>query len=196
MISGAGCSKENQIEIIDNPPVVIPDTSVVNYFGNLVIGNSPVPVDTVFTNVQFANSGSTQENVGYDLQTFTGLWVNFFLHWDPNSPNETGIQEGNYTACCAVNMNENAQAQILSWIAAGRNPATMPQIDPSNSYDIYFAADVNVNISNLQEAVRYELIGNDTIWIDRAKVKLSGLLQDSTNQFKAVSGEFVCYFSR
>ncbi len=194
--SGLGCSKENQIELIDNPPDVLPDTTIINYYGNLLLGTSPVPVDTIFTNTLIDSSGGPGLNVGYDLQAMTGPWLSFWMHWDANDPNEMRIMEGDYAGCCSISLNDSARADILTWLVSGQNPALFPNIDPQFAYDLYFSVNVNINISNLEENVRYEVVNNDTLWIDRAKVKMNGIMQDSSNHHKAISGEFICYFGR
>lgn len=193
-----GCSKQDQIEIIDHPPVVVPDTTIINYYGNLLLGNSPMPADTIFTQMQWGgNPSNPNENAGYDLQAMVGQWPTFLLHWEPHSPSEPRIMEGNYTGCCALAMGDSARAQVLQWIVQGSNPDSFPHIDLILSFETFDAYDVTVNISDVIESYRTEIIGTDTFYIDRARVKLSGLMRnDMNNSYKGISGEFICYFGR
>ncbi len=193
-----GCSKQDQIELIDHPPVVVPDTTIINYYGNLLLDNSPMPADTIFAQIQWGgNPSNPNENTGYDLQAMIGQWPSFLLRWDPNSPSESRIMAGNYTGCCALAMSDSARAQVWQWIVEGSNPATSPQIDLIISFETYDAHDVTVNISEVIESYRIEIIGTDTFYIDRARVKLSGLMRnDMNNNYKGISGEFICYFGR
>lgn len=193
-----GCSKQDQIELIDHPPVVVPDTTLINYYGNLLLGTSPMPADTIFTQMQLGgNPANPNENMGYDLQALVGQWPSFLLHWEPLSPNESGIMEGTYTGCCALTMTDSARALIFQWIVEGRNPADFPSLDPAISFETYDAYDVTIQISDVIESVRTEIIGTDTFHLDMARVRLSGLMRNDTSHlYKGISGDFICYFGR
>lgn len=196
LVAAAGCRKENRIEYIDDEPVVVPDTTVQNYYGNLMIGNGLLPADTIFTEVQFGSPANPDENLGYDLQAFIGPWPSFLLHWAPNSVDEPGITEGNYIGCCALTMSDTAREQMLQWVIHGRDPMNVPQLDLNTAFVQYQGQYVTVNISEVIHGVQTQIVGNDTLYIDRAKVKLNGVLLDNQNHAEAVSGEFICYFGR
>ncbi|MBL7781834.1 MAG: hypothetical protein JNM22_11505 [Saprospiraceae bacterium] len=194
----AGCSKQDQIELIDHPPVVVPDTTLINYYGNLLLGTSPLPADTIFTQMQLGgNPANPNENTGYDLQAVVAQWPSFLLHWDPHSPNEPRIEEGIYTGCCALTMTDSTRARIFQWIVEGRDPAEFPLLDPVISFEMYDAYDVTIQISDVIELVRTEIIGTDTFHLDQARVRLSGIMRnDQNNSYKGISGDFICYFGR
>jgi hypothetical protein len=192
---GAGCQKENSLTTVDIPPIVSPDTTIVPYFGNLILGDSPLPVDTIFVDVRFEYNNGSPQNIGYVLNALIELWPSFVLQWEPRSPDESGIQEGDYMGCCAFGIEENVAFQIQEWIISGQDPSQFPPIDPISNIDFFSAQDVNINISNVEKNFKIEVSGSDTLFLDKARVKLSGMLMDSM-LVKPILGDFVCYFGR
>jgi hypothetical protein len=192
----AACSRENQIIVIDHPPVVDPDTTLLTYYANISIGNDKVPADTIFTDMQYddMNPGLNQ---GYNLTSLIGEFPSFVLFWPTLSPLEEKITAGTYSGCCSVLLNDSSRVRIEQWVLNGKDPSAFPTLD-SVVFNYYDAFNVMVEVSNVEESVRVEDLGNGMTWIvDRAKIKLSGIMINTENNTpRAISGNFTCYFGR
>lgn len=191
----SSCYRGNEYNIEENEPVLEPDTTIITYYGNLTLGTTKLPADTIYSTFQ-ADPGGPGASTGYTMEAYVLDQIpTFSLFWDPISPNEEKITEGSYTGCCSVLMDDSSLVSIQNWILTGRN---QPLILDSVTFQYYLASDVTINVSNVTEAVKTDTLAPGVVWItDRATVQLSGIMKNiETNQPKVLSGTFTCYFGR
>jgi hypothetical protein len=190
----SSCYRGNEYNIVEHEPVFEPDTTVITYYGNLTMGTIKLPADTMYSTVQI-DSAAPGVNVGYSLDAYVDQIPTFSLFWEPLSPTEEKITEGNYTGCCSIIMDDSSLANVQNWILLGRN---QPLILDSVAFQFYMAENVTINVSNVTEAVKIDTLSPGFVWItDRATVQLSGIMINAmNNQVKAISGSFTCYFGR
>lgn len=192
----SSCYRGNEYNITDNEPELEPDTTIIEYYGNLTLGTIKLPADTIYSTLQM-DSINPGINIGYILESYVEQIPTFSLLWDPISPNEEKITEGTYLGCCSVLMDDSSLATIQDWILRGRDP-NQPLMLDSVMFHFYTANNVNINVSNVVEAVKADTLAPGVVWItDRATVQISGIMVNIANgQPKALSGNFACYFGR
>jgi len=192
----SSCYRGNEYNIEENEPVLEPDTTIITYYGNVTLGTIKLPADTIYSTVQVDSAGPGV-NTGYSLDAYVEQIPTFSLFWSPILPNEEKITEGTYQGCCSVIMDDSSLASIQDWILRGRD-FNQPLILDSIMFNYYAADNLNINVSNVEEAVKTDTLGPGFIWItDRATVQLSGIMMNvQTGQPKALSGSFTCYFGR
>lgn len=194
-LTWSACSRENQMGIIDNPPHFDPDTLVETYYADVSLGNAKLPSDTIFTDMQYDQS-SPGQNLGYDLEAHIGYWPSLILHWEPLSADERSITAGVYKGCCSIALTDTSRQQIEQWILSGRDQQAFPVLD-SMPFHIYSAEHVSITVSNVVDSVLVENLGGYYRIIDRATVRLNGVMEElDTGGTKVISGTFECYFSR
>ena len=192
----SSCYKGNELIIVDHPPVLEPDTTVVSYYGNITIGTIKLPADTIYTTMQ-ADSANPGVNIGYTLDSYVDQLPTFSLFWESLSPFEEKITEGVYTGCCSVLMTDSSLARLQDWILRGRDMNQPPLLD-SIPFNYYMADHVDITVTNVVEAVQIDTLAPGMLWIvDRATIQLNGIMINIENGApKALSGSFTCHFGR
>lgn len=194
----AACQKENIKEIIENPPVIVPDTILQESAGTLSVGNSQLTLDTAYCFVlQGFDSAGNSINAGYVLGTGIDVFESpLDLFWLPLTNAEIKIQPSTYQGMSATAYSPITIDVLNNWILQGENPNNLPFGGdiPTESYD---AMNVNITVSNLVYSISEEDLGGGVKRIiDRGIVQLDGNLINSQGNMVPISGKFVCFFDR
>jgi hypothetical protein len=195
----AACQKENIKEIIENPPVIVPDTIFQESAGTFSVGNSQLALDTAHC---FAINGfdpvtGNQFNFAYVLTTGIDAFESpLGLYWQPPTNTETMIQSTTYSGLQASATSPSTIEIINNWVLQGENPNTMPFGGDIPTED-FNATGVNITVNNLIYSISEEDLGGGLKRIiDRGIVQLDGNLINSQGSLIPISGKFVCFFER
>jgi hypothetical protein len=188
----SSCYRGNEYTVTENEPELEPDTTIITYYGNLSLGTIKLPADTIYSTFQ---ENPANPDVSYSMESYVDQILTFSLFWSPISPNEEKITEGTYPGCCSILMDDSSLTTIQDWILRGRD---QPLILDSVMFHYYVANNVDINVSNVVEAVKTDTLAPGVVWItDRATVEINGIMVNVANgQPKAISGSFACYFGR
>ncbi len=193
-LSFTACYKSGGVlTVIDDPPVVEIDTTVITYATNLKVGGLTIPADTVFGTALIDSSGPSNPLL-YVLDFTVAGMPTFSFWWTSFNPNQSQLTEGSYQGIVIQTLRDSSISAVEAWILDGMDVFNYPFVD----IDIFSAETVGITISDLVEDVRRDtLLSGEVMVVDRATVTLGGLLFDPNNgQQKAISGNFTCDFSR
>lgn len=198
LCSLAACQKENITKIIENPPVIVPDTIFQESAGTFSLGNRQLALDTAYcTTINGFDPVTGPFNFAYVLATGIDAFESpLGLYWQPPTNTETQIQSTTYSGLQASSASPSTIEIINNWVLQGENPNTMPFGGNIPTED-FNATGVNITVDNLVYSISEEDLGGGLKrFIDRGIVQLDGNLINSQGSLVPISGKFICFFER